>query len=31
MLLLSGHPHGGQVNVPLLMPALRWMAREPCR
>jgi len=29
MLVLSGHTHGGQVNVPLLMRAMRWMAHEP--
>ncbi|HET8725072.1 MAG TPA: metallophosphoesterase [Anaeromyxobacteraceae bacterium] len=28
MLVLSGHTHGGQVNVPLLMPAVRWILFE---
>lgn len=29
MLVLSGHTHGGQVNVPLLTSAIRWVVREP--
>lgn len=29
MLLLTGHTHGGQVNLPLLTPAMRWLAHEP--
>jgi predicted MPP superfamily phosphohydrolase len=29
MLVLTGHTHGGQVNLPVLMPAIRWLAREP--